>query len=83
MSKNTRLPPAPAPLSPQDLETLAALVAKRLSQEALPQFLDEYEAAKLVGLTNRSLQAMRYEGKGPAFVKLGDHPRAPGPLQQG
>lgn len=64
-------------LSIHDLETLAALVAERLRQEVLPQFLDEHAAAKLVGLTHRSLQAMRYGGNGPAFVKLGDNARAP------
>lgn len=74
MSKS-ELPPTL--LSIHDLETLAALVAERLNQEALPQFLDEFAAAKLVGLTHRSLQAMRYDGNGPAFVKLGDNPRSP------
>ena len=74
MSKS-ELPPTL--ISIHDLETLAALVAERLNQETLPQFLDEYAAAKLVGLTHRSLQAMRYDGNGPAFVKLGDNPRSP------
>ena len=74
MSKS-ELPPSL--LSIYDLETLAILVAERLNQEALPQFLDEYAAAKLVGLTHRSLQAMRYDGNGPDFVKLGNNPRSP------
>jgi hypothetical protein len=77
MSKSEQSPPAPSPLSPQDLETLAALVAERLNKDALSEFLDERAAAKLVGLTHRSLQAMRYDGTGPDFIKFGDHPRSP------
>ena len=64
-------------LTTEDIETIAALVAERLNGEALSQFLDEREAAKFVGLSHRALQAMRYDGTGPAFVKLGDHNRSP------
>lgn len=77
LAASEQLADVPLPLSPQDLETLAALVAERLNNDALLEFLDERAAAKAVGLTHRSLQTMRYDGTGPAFIKLGDHPRSP------
>lgn len=77
MSKSEQSRPALSPLSAQDLETLATLVAERLNKDLPPEFLDERAAAKVVGLTHRSLQTMRYDGIGPAFIKFGDHPRSP------
>lgn len=64
-------------LSTEDIEKLAVLVAELLGRKTIQQFLNERDAANLVGLTPRSLQAMRYEGTGPAFVKFGEGQRAP------
>jgi nucleoside-diphosphate-sugar epimerase len=77
MRNNEQSPSLFASFSEKELEALADLVAERLGQEMLPQFLDERAAAAFVGLTHRSLQAMRYADTGPTFTKLGDSPQAP------
>lgn len=77
MSKSDLFERLSAIISDAEIEALAALVAERLAEEALPKFLNENDAANLIGLTSRSLQAMRYDGTGPAFMKFGDSLRAP------
>lgn len=72
MSKSNSPKSASINLSIQDIEIIAVLVAETLNQNTLSQFLDERAAASFVGLTHRSLQTMRYDGTGPAFVKLGE-----------
>ena len=61
-----------------DLKQLARLLADEIEgRRNAPAFLDETDAAKLCGLTKRSLQEMRYQGNGPPFIKLSEGPRGP------
>jgi hypothetical protein len=57
----------------EELRELARLIVDEQEKRKLePQFLDEAAAARLCGLSPRSLQQMRYDGSGPPFIKLGD-----------
>lgn len=42
----------------------------------LPALLDQTAAAEFLGLSPRSLEAIRHRGGGPKFVKLGEGLRA-------
>ena len=62
----------------EEMRRFARMVAEELKRwDREPQLLNEADAAKLCGLTARSLQEMRYQGSGPPFVKLGDGRAAP------
>ena len=39
-------------------------------RQPLAPLLTEAEAARYLNLTNRALQAWRYQGRGPRFVKI-------------
>lgn len=61
----------------EELRELARLIVdEQERRKREPQFLDEAAAAKMCGLSPRSLQEMRYTGTGPAWVKLGTAKRS-------
>jgi hypothetical protein len=38
---------------------------------ALPEYMDTKEAARLLGVTVKGLEAMRARGEGPPFIRVG------------
>lgn len=60
----------------EELRELARLIVDEQEKRKLePHFLNEAAAAKLCGLSPRTLQQMRYDGSGPPFIKIGDPSR--------
>ena len=43
----------------------------------LDDLLDNAQTASILGIKPNTLEIWRHKGKGPAFVKLGDHPASP------
>jgi predicted DNA-binding transcriptional regulator AlpA len=43
----------------------------------LDDLLDSEQTSNLLGIKRNTLEIWRCKGKGPAFVKLGEHPSSP------
>lgn len=76
---NARIGPSLDPLLDEITSAIAERVAAKLSehatreqpQEREPAFLSEVELARRTGISRRTLQGWRAQGRGPRFVKLG------------
>lgn len=54
----------------------ATLHGIHVNKDTIPMLLDTCSAAKLLTLSNRTLEAMRLADTGPPYIKLGKGPRA-------
>jgi hypothetical protein len=66
-------------LTRQEKQDIAEMVADMLEERFRIRqvLLTEEEAAKVCGLTKGSMRQMRYTGDGPAFIRMGEGPKAP------
>jgi hypothetical protein len=73
----------PVKISQRQMHQIARMAAERAADileermRTKPLFLTTEEAAKVLALSPASLRQMRYEGTGPAFVRMGEGPKSP------